>query len=433
MTDKKVSAEKRSHPFMVLFVVDFHSIAYHFSDAELDRFARRLGEAGCDYVRMLSCWQKPGGRGSALPFEQNADRLADWNKPNPKWDANLMRAQSFLNKYDVGLWLDLFAQQYDRADYRWSPFRYNVNGFETWRATKPEVLGHLKLWIHRAQQALEGGKYLLGWGNELVHPQDHLGDTPKIDEWARAWVLPLANYMQKIGVPMPVPFSAGHWDGTGKSIYNRLCKQANPVWPWGDTFWVRHGIALAEHVDRDPVGSVLKHWGVSDDGVGLNPQNTVPPEKQGLTVNQTGRRSSHWTWRIEMVRHAKEVWGNRLRLVEVMPMELKYDLWHPDSLHQEESVDVFWRIAKEVYGVDIRRSFPLPPPPPPPPEPVYVWVEACVESWLLPNRYCKKRIEERFEVWDEPRETCELCKPSCSYWLKRWDFRRFFKCLFGWG
>jgi hypothetical protein len=72
-------------------------------------------------------------------------------------------------------------------------------------------------------------------------------------------------------------------------------------------------------------------------------------------VSQTGRRSSHWTWRIEMVRHVNERLGPRLRLVEIMPMELKRDDWTPSMLNQEESVDVFWRIAKEVCDKDIRR------------------------------------------------------------------------------
>jgi hypothetical protein len=29
---------------------------------------------------------------------------------------------------------------------------------------------------------------------------------------------------------------------------------------------------------------------------------------------------------------------------------------HPDNLHQEASVDVFWKIGQEVYGIDIQRS-----------------------------------------------------------------------------
>jgi len=39
-----------------------------------------------------------------------------------------------------------------------------------------------------------------------------------------------------------------------------------------------------------------------------------------------------------------------------MPMELKRDDWTPSMLNQEESVDVFWKIAQAVYGKDIRRK-----------------------------------------------------------------------------
>jgi hypothetical protein len=37
-------------------------------------------------------------------------------------------------------------------------------------------------------------------------------------------------------------------------------------------------------------------------------------------------------------------------------MELKAVYPHLDNLHQEESVDVFWRIGQEVYGIDIKRE-----------------------------------------------------------------------------
>jgi len=39
-----------------------------------------------------------------------------------------------------------------------------------------------------------------------------------------------------------------------------------------------------------------------------------------------------------------------------MPMELKWDDWVPSKLNQEESVDVFWKIAESVYNKDIRRN-----------------------------------------------------------------------------
>jgi len=339
-------------PYMVIFVVDLGSAAHLFPDAELETFTARLGAAGCDYVRMFSCWNRPG-REYVLPFER-VDGKADWDKPDPEWDRQLARLQRVLGRAGVGIYLDLFAQQFDRADYGWSPFRYNVNGLKSWRDTNPAAMKRWKQLIDRAIAAIGIEGNIFGWGNELVHPDDWKGDTVPQDNWAKAWVVPLAAHLRSQGIPAPNPFSASdNMHGTGHSIYNRLVKQAG--WEQRDTFWVLHGVALAEHFDRFAIGSALKNYGISDDGIGLDPAVVVPPEKQGLTVSQTGRKSSHWTYRIEMVRHVNERLGPRLRLVEVMPMELKRDDWTPAMINQEESVDVFWRIAKEVYGKDIRR------------------------------------------------------------------------------
>jgi len=341
-------------PYMVLFVVDFLSAAHLFSDTELDEFARRLGTAGCDLVRALFCWKRPGGRKYTMPFKLVGHK-ADWNQPNPEWDKQVARARAILGKYGVGIYLDLFAQQYDRADYKWSPFRYNVNGLKSWRDTNQAAMKRWKQLINRVNKGI-GPEGMMGWGNELVHPDDWQGDTVPQDNWAKAWVVPLGQYMRSKGILPPNPFSAsGNMQGTGHSLYNRLVKQAG--WDNRDTFWVLHGCAIAEQFDTYDIRSALKNYGISDDGVGLSPEGTVPPAKQGLTVNQTGRRSSHWPWKVEMVRHVKERLGKRLRCIEIMSMALKWDNWHPANLHQEEEVDVFTKIALEIYGKDIRRKF----------------------------------------------------------------------------
>jgi hypothetical protein len=74
--------------------------------------------------------------------------------------------------------LDAFAQQYNRADYPWSPFRFNVNGFDSWGATSPKAMARRRQLIDRAIAAIGMEGNMLGWGNELVHPDDSKGDTP---------------------------------------------------------------------------------------------------------------------------------------------------------------------------------------------------------------------------------------------------------------
>ena len=86
------------------------------------------------------------------------------------------------------------------------------------------------------------------------------------------------------------------------------------------------------------------------------------------------------------------------------------------------------RAMGEVFGT-------IPKPPEPPPEPIYVKVFVCKDSGLLPNKYCPVKVLEEFEFGDEPRETCEVHqvpKPKpCSYWFKKLDFRRWWKCIWG--
>jgi len=338
---------------MVLFVVDLGSAAHLFTDAELEAFAVRLGAAGVDYIRLFMCWKRPG-RDYVLPFER-IEGKADWDRPNSEWDRQLARLQRILGRAGVGIYLDLFAQQFDRRDYPWSPFWNNTDRIETWRETTPLAMKRWRQLIDRVVAAIGTEGNIVSWGNELVHPDDPLGDTVALDNWAKAWVVPLAEYMRSQGVPPPNPFSASNnMHGTGQSLYDRLVKEAG--WDNRDTFWVLHGVAIAEHFDRFDIKSALENYGVSDDGVGLSAATSVPPQKQSVTLSQTGRRSSHWTQRIEMVRHVNERLGPRLRLIEVMPMELKRDDWTPGMLNQEESVDVFWRIAEAVYGKDIRRT-----------------------------------------------------------------------------
>jgi hypothetical protein len=66
-------------------------------------------------------------------------------------------------------------------------------------------------------------------------------------------------------------------------------------------------------------------------------------------------------------------------------------------------------------------------------KPVYVFVEVCLYSGLLPNPYCPRKVTWRFEVGSEPKEICEIHQPpkpkSCSYYLKRWNIWCWLKCL----
>jgi hypothetical protein len=79
----------------------------------------------------------------------------------------------------------------------------------------------------------------------------------------------------------------------------------------------------------------------------------------------------------------------------------------------------------------ISKTLNPPEPEPPTPEPIYVKVKVCVETYELANQWCPKTAIAVFESGKEPAKICTTHKPPCSYWLKRLDFRRWFKCFLG--
>lgn len=347
-------------PLMILFVADFTTLSNNFSDAELNDFARRLGKAGVDYIRTFSVWDWAKGRRYVHPYKFIGE-LAEWDAPNPEYDYELARVQRILGMNGVGIYVDLFSQQADR--YSWSPFKYNTDGLSGYHDISEKAMKRWKEFIDRFNRIMGVEGNMIGFGNEIRY-QDEFATNEKLTIWANRWIVPLANHLRAKGVPAPNPFSASGMTnrpddaigyGTGGTLYTRLTKPDLANWAKSDTFWTLHGLAYAEQttelIHLDFAGW---NYGISDDGIGLG-QNVVPESKQGTTESQDGRRSSHWTYRIKLVQAMRAKIGARLRAVEVMPMTLKRDKWSPDFLNQEEEVDVFWRIALEVYGKDIRR------------------------------------------------------------------------------
>jgi len=421
----------------VIFLANILQAAQEWSDLQLRKMFWRMGCAGVDYLRALSIWDVHPPLPLILPFQRNNDHLADWTKPDPTWDAQVKRVTALANEFEVKIWIDAFAQQYDRNDYRWSPFGYNINGFDSMKATSPAALAFFKAWLSRNYAAV-GPENLIGWGNEISYP-DEFADNAKMDNWARAWVLPLAAHLRAIGTKPPNPFSAsGHLTGTGGSIYARLTKDGEGAWPKADTYWILHGCATVinfnkfEHLDFGGY-----HYGLSDDGIGLG-ENVVPQAMQGKTVGETGRRSSHWIYRLEMAAAARARLGDRFRCLEIMPMELKFAAWQPEWLDQEESLDAFYEISKALYAADIRRKLPEPLPPPPPP----VLRRVCKASLGSPGPYCPEIIEMAFPAGSPAPPNCAIHlapPPEKSCWQKyiagrpvrKWQLGRFIACLFG--
>jgi len=56
-------------------------------------------------------------------------------------------------------------------------------------------------------------------------------------------------------------------------------------------------------------------------------------------------------------------------------------------------------------------------------------VIVCDISKKLPNPWCKNITGISVCYNKRPMETCSICQPPCGYWLRRWNFKRWFKCI----
>jgi hypothetical protein len=67
--------------------------------------------------------------------------------------------------------------------------------------------------------------------------------------------------------------------------------------------------------------------------------------------------SANQEWRIVTTRRISEVPDFRLAGIEWMPQEFKgAPTWRLEDLDQDVSVDVYWKAALEIWGIDIRRQ-----------------------------------------------------------------------------
>jgi hypothetical protein len=115
-------------------------------------------------------------------------------------------------------------------------------------------------------------------------------------------------------------------------------------WPEKDLLIHLHGINLWEPFNLwykagtlERKYSTRKFYCISDDG--------------------SVKCSANQQWRIDTIRRISQVCDFRLKAVEWMPQEFKgAPVWRPGDLDQAISVDVYWKAAMEIWGIDIRKN-----------------------------------------------------------------------------
>jgi hypothetical protein len=365
-------------PLMVLFSVYPHC-KYDETNEELELFANRIGAAGVDYVRVFSGWRgEPEDQGFVVPFLKK-DGKFDLNDINPEYIQLLQRFQRFLAKAGVGILFDFFPSQLCRAGY---PFAFwhrdnNVSNIDSVYDTRPHAIAHFCSWIKTVYDAIGVEGNLFKFGNEQQAPGDNLdgtgrtNDVNEIKRWAEGWVDPIAQFVRSIGVAGPMSCSCEPYPGTGHKISNYLCEAGwGFEWPWDQVINHIHCGTLSLWQEAwlswpERRYSLRKHYGISDDGIGFSGVNVVPEGQRGVCsdgIDWYGtwippRCSGNVAYRTEWVRYFKDFFEERLRLVELMPQKL-HNLGHRlNDIDQEVDVNVYWKLAQELWGVDIRRAF----------------------------------------------------------------------------
>jgi len=338
-------------PWLILGWLDGQSKVQRMTDEELDSACRRIGEAGVRWVRIFyPGWED--GQECILPYVKNADGKFDLTKPNYAYDTNLQRLALALQKYEVGLLIDM-ADQCGWGD-SWDCWRVNANAIYGWQETTPEALRFWRLAVERVLNDIGGieGNHI-GLGNELRHIAD--GDLVGSCEWALEWAgHQRVDYLVSLGMPRPVTFS-----GCCNTAHKIIGCVSSEDGYYPDNFFVcqvLHGIGwTGQTVEGKTVDewldgiSVTRPFGYSNDGT------NVPKEVAG-TCDQMNGCSANTAEQIALIRlFERHIDEGRFRVIEYMPREIAFD----EGLDKvkQVSLDMFWQTGLQVFGVDPRRTF----------------------------------------------------------------------------
>lgn len=332
-------------PDMVCACLGLHYNLKLYPEADVKKFAEKLSLAGVDYIRIMGDWEStfdPGPGTSA--FERGASGKFDLNKPNWLWDDELLYLKRLLEPYHIKIYLDLI----DHCDAAKGPWEWNVQGFKS--IYDPTLLQRYVDFFDRAYEIL-GRDAKWGIGNEFQ--LDRTG-------WMRDCVLPLAEHMYD-RVDKPICFSGD--DMTAHHLHGLLSPDVSKKFGIRDSCLVRHGAMTPLQIRTFlESGSGSRCYAYSDDGVtmeNLSPLAHGPCVPAGVFCQGTIEQ------RIAVVKEMWQIYPSipnpagaqrRIDHFEFLPRELSWGE-NPATISQE-SVDIYPRLAANLWGVDIKRRMP---------------------------------------------------------------------------
>jgi hypothetical protein len=316
-----------------------------------------VGEAGVRYIRIFfPGWNDYHPAGSIFPYLQEADSRWNLDKPDPAYDENLHDMAVRFGRYEIGLYIDM-ADQCGWSEY-WDCWRRNINGVYGWMDTSPTALAYWKAAVDRVLAAIGGSEgHIIGLGNELRRPDD---DDVTL-EWALAWAKPRVDYLISLGIAKPITFSGG--DRTAHKIVGAISDEDGNYPDNSYLAIIEHGIALVDHT---PPGSTsLEAWvvgyspfhifGLSDDGATTQGWNQILPEKRGTCSGDCCQANVAEKIKLIKLFNSYLQDKSKFRVLEFLPREISWNE-HISAL-ADESLEAFWRVGLEAFGIDPRRTF----------------------------------------------------------------------------
>lgn len=280
--------------------------------------------------------------------------------------------------------MKLYVDLYDNCsvDEPWNPFHNSIHNFsykfygytnkiKTDRKDEDgnwiylnEVDFMIEYWDNRILACLDPERDIVGLGNEL---RSHAEDDPiKCREWAENWGVPRAKNILAKGFKPPIPFSGSK--ETAHKLFGYISAEEHKDdygWTYRTSCNQIHGKGLVEHVNQWAKDGISQQrvFSITDDGVGTNKDSMIPEDlrsyceilKDGKLYTCTANTAE----RIKCVRAFIKELKDRsyCHSIAFLPREILYkDKTCLDRFDPKVSADIYWKLAEDIWGIDIRRK-----------------------------------------------------------------------------
>jgi len=352
-------------PYFVCAWLDGPNRSLAYSDRRLDRMMMRLGSAGVDYIRLMP-W--PQG---LQPYRRDPSGRFDLNLWNKDYFTELSRIAKTAARWRIATYYDLYDHCGLRDKYReLNPWTWNTQNIDGIYDVSVEAMCHYFRWTRKIVETVglrgyfenkSGRKIrikpnLFGLGNELTFR----GDRKHLHEWANTWGYGHAKHLRSLGYKKEILWSAEH--ETGQALRAYISPEGNPqgLFRYSGTVEQFHGwVRQADCADTIRNTTRGRKLAYSDDGVHC----TSDLHGDGICIKKGNREafcsaSTHSV--IRLCRYIKGAVQNKHQFhhIEQLPRSISETYSTPDDLDQHRDVNIYWRIAKSVWNVNAKRTYP---------------------------------------------------------------------------